>query len=602
MIKMASYDNFQIERNKNSKGQNQLSKIKNPSRVKDNMSKDVRMRTQMKKWTSFYRLNIHRFVEHYFQMDLYLFQKILLYFMNLNTYFMLVAARGLSKSYMIAVFACARACLYPNTKIIIASGIKKQATLIITEKIEKELMQFPNIAREIKQIKSSANDSTVIFHNGSTIEAVTSSENSRGYRGNILILEEFRLINENILNTVLKPFLNVYRQPPYLKKEKYKHLTEENIELYISSAYFSSHWMQKAMESARDMMLRGRDTVIFSMDYLTSIHHGLLSEKRIQDDMQNSNFDEISFHMEYKNLMYGQNENAIFALEDITKNRLLKNVFYPIKNIEYQDVKNKKKEKLIDGEIRVMAVDIALMGGSNNDNTIITCVRLIPNGDTFLRKVSYMESIEGGHSEDQAIRIKQIFEDFQASYCAIDTHGNGMSIHDALVKVQYDEERDVEYDAWCAYNDEEMRRRAKTPNPLPVIFSIKAGARLNHEMTTSLRANLRNSNIELPITEMEAKELLADKKYYEEASLEEKTQLILPYIQTTLLVNELVNLDHEIVGGFIKISEKSGQRKDRFSSLSFANHLAKTLENKLSDKGQDVIPSELFKFKPGRLM
>src|SRR6185312_4028969 len=309
----------QVDRNKNTKGQNYLDKVKSVSKTKDNMSKDENMRTQMKKWTSFYRLNLHRFVEHYFQIDLYLFQKILLYFMNLNTFFMLIAARGLSKSYMIAIYACARCVLYPNTKVIIASGIKKQSKLIITEKIEKELMQFPNLAREIKQIKSSSNDATVIFHNGSTIEAVTSSENSRGYRGNILILEEFRMINENILNTVLKPFLNVYRQPPYLKKEKYKHLTEENMEVYISSAYFSSHWMQKAMESARDMMLSGRDTVIFSMDYLTSIHHGLLSKKRIENDKKSSNFDEISFLMEYENLMYGQNENAIFALEDITK-------------------------------------------------------------------------------------------------------------------------------------------------------------------------------------------------------------------------------------------------------------------------------------------
>lgn len=177
---MAGYSNFQVDRNKNSKGQNQLVKVNNVSKVKENMSKDENMRIQMKKWTSFYRLNLHRFVEHYFQIDLFFFQKILMFFMNLNSFFMLIAARGLSKSFMIAIFACARCVLYPNTKVIIASGVKKQAKLIITEKIEKELMQYPNLAREIKQIKSSSNDATVIFHNGSTIEAVTSSENSRG--------------------------------------------------------------------------------------------------------------------------------------------------------------------------------------------------------------------------------------------------------------------------------------------------------------------------------------------------------------------------------------------------------------------------------------
>lgn len=587
----------QVDRNKNSKGHNQLEKVKSVSKVKENMSKSDNMRTQIKKWTTFYRLNMHRFVEHYLGIELFFFQKILMYFMNLNTFVMIVAARGLSKSFMIAIFACARCILYPNTKVIIASGVKKQAKLIITEKIEKELMQYPNLAREIKQIKSSSNDATVIFHNGSTIEAVTSSENSRGYRGNILILEEFRMIDEGILNTVLKPFLNVYRQPPYLKKEEYKHLAEENIELYISSAWYTSHWMWKSMQSARDMMLKGKDVSIFALDYLTSIHHGLLSKKRIQKEREASDFDQIGFQMEYENLMYGQNANALFALEDITKNRKLKNAFYPINNLDYSVQKNKRKEKLRDGEIRIIGVDVALMGGNANDNTVITCMRLIPNGDRYLRKVAYIESFDGSHTDDQVIRIKQLFEDFQASYIALDCHGNGMSIYDQLVKINYDEQRDVEYDAWCSFNDEEMKARAKSPNPLPVVFSIKAGNKLNHEIATTMRTTLQNSNIELLINEIEAKDLLSEKKYYQNASIEEKVKLELPFIQTTLLLNELVNLEHEIVGGFIKIKEKAGKRKDRYSSLSYCNYLAKLLESEnLQQDEYDLEDDDLVYF------
>ncbi len=585
---------FQVDRNKNKKGHNQLEKVVSVDKTKENMSSSSRMRTQVKKWTSFYRLNLHRFVEHYFQLDLYFFQKILIFFMNINTYFMLIAARGLSKSFLIAIFACARCVLYPSTKVIIASGQKSQAKLIITQKIEKELMQYPNIAREIKQIKSSSNEAVVIFHNGSTIEAVTSTEGSRGYRGNILILEEFRLINKSILESVLIPFLNVYRQPPYLKKKEYEHLTEENIELYISSAYYESHWMWDAMKDAKDMMLKGYDRVLFSLDYLTSLNHGLLSKKRIDAIKNSKNFDQVTFSMEYENLMYGQNENALYTLDDITKNRKLKNPFYPIDNLDYDLHKNKRKEKLKDGEVRVLGVDVALMGGSANDNTIITCMRLIPNGDSYLRKVSYIESMEGGHSEDQAIRVKQIFEDFQASYVALDTHGNGMSIHDELVKVQYDEERGVEYEAWCAFNDDEMRKRAKSQNPLPVIFSIKAGSRLNHEMATSLRVNLQNSNIELLINEIEAKDMMSDKRYYQGASIEEKVMYELPFVQTTRLIDEMVNLDYEIVGGHIKIKEKSGRRKDRFSSLAFANYLAKILEDKNLTRDED--PSDYMYF------
>ncbi|CAI6274230.1 terminase family protein [Bacillus subtilis] len=587
---------FQIKRNKASKGQNHLEQTKNVSKVKEKQSSNDRLRNQMKKWTTFYRLNMHRFVEHYFEIDLFFFQKILIFFMNLNTFFMLVAARGLSKSFMIAIFACARCVLYPNTKVVIASGVKKQAKLIITEKIEKELMQYPNFAREIKQIRSSSNEAMVVFHNGSTIEAVTSSENSRGYRGNILILEEFRMIDENILKTVLKPFLNVYRQPPYLKKEQYRHLTEENIEVYISSAWYTSHWMWKSMKAARDAMLKGRDTMIFSLDYLTSIYHGLLSKERINKERESSDFDEVSFMMEYENLMYGQNSNALFKLNDITKNRTLKKPFYPIKNIDYSIHKNKRKEKLKDGEVRILSVDVALMGGEANDNTVITCIRLLPNGDKYQRKVPYIETIEGNHTDDQAIRIKQLFEDFQASYVALDTHGNGMSIYDALAKVNYDEERDVEYDAWCSFNDEEMRQRAKTPNPLPVVFSIKANGKLNHEIASTLRVNLQSSNIELLISEIEGSDFLSDKSGYQNASIEDKVRMKTPYIQTTLLVNELVNLEHDIVGGYIRIKEKSGKRKDRYSSLAYGNYLAKVLEGENLQKSEYDIDDELVYF------
>lgn len=63
-------------------------------KVLESKSKDEQLRDKMKLWTTFYRLNIHRFIEHYLGVELFLFQKILMYFMNINTYFMLTASRG----------------------------------------------------------------------------------------------------------------------------------------------------------------------------------------------------------------------------------------------------------------------------------------------------------------------------------------------------------------------------------------------------------------------------------------------------------------------------------------------------------------------------
>lgn len=93
---MAGYQNFQVDRNKHTKGTDIFTKTKSVDKTKENMSKNEHTRTQIKKWTSFYRLNMHRFVEHYFGIELFLFQKVLLFLMNLHAFFMLVAARGLN--------------------------------------------------------------------------------------------------------------------------------------------------------------------------------------------------------------------------------------------------------------------------------------------------------------------------------------------------------------------------------------------------------------------------------------------------------------------------------------------------------------------------
>ena len=68
----------------------------------------------------------------------------------------------------------------------------------------------------------------------------------------------------------------------------------------------------------------------------------------------------------------------------------------------------------------------------------------------------------------------------------------------------------------------------------------------------------------------------------------EQAMLKLPYIQTSLMVNELINLDHEIKGTNIKIIEKPGMRKDRFSSLEYNFKICQELGFKLKPKNNNV--------------
>ena len=64
----------------------------------------------------------------------------------------------------------------------------------------------------------------------------------------------------------------------------------------------------------------------------------------------------------------------------------------------------------------------------------------------------------------------------------------------------------------------------------------------------------------------------------------------MPYIHTSLLVNELVNLQAEQKAGTstIRVYEKSGMRKDRYSSLSYNIYVAKELERQMFKPKNDM--------------
>lgn len=53
-----------------------------------------RMMNGVATWCSFYRANPHRFCKDYLNINLKIFQKILLVLMNISNYFMYIAARG----------------------------------------------------------------------------------------------------------------------------------------------------------------------------------------------------------------------------------------------------------------------------------------------------------------------------------------------------------------------------------------------------------------------------------------------------------------------------------------------------------------------------
>ena len=559
---------------------------------------------RLMEWITFYRRNPSRFVEHYFGIVLHLYQHIILYLMEFVPSFCIVAARSAAKSFLIAIFACKEAILRPGAKIVVASATKRQARLIVSEKIKKELIpKSPLLAAEIDSFKDNQNEIEVIFKNGSSIVVVAANENARGYRATVMIYEEFRMIVKNIIDSVLSPFLYI-RQADYLKLPEYSSMVEEPKEVYISSAWYQSHWMWKLIQTlTKDMFTDGSSCVI-AMDYSIALKHNIKTRNFLIKERKK--LDPISWAIEYENQMIAENAKSFFNYEQLNRNRRLKRAFYPRRNGEaLLKQKNKYDIPKQVGEIRILSCDIAMEGGNATDNSIYSCIRLLPESqeykvmDTqgehievkrgYRRQVSYMEAVHGGETTKQAIRIKQLYTDFNADYCVLDGRNAGISVYDMLAKVLYDEERNMEYKPWKCMNDEKVANRIQIAGAEENVYIIKAQLETNSNIAESMRNALNSGMIDLLISNTEAVDEIAN-FIPEYATADVDTQLFFerPYLETVALINEMIDLEYERgeQTGLIKIVNNNN-RKDRYTSVSYGNYFAQMLEHDmLSDSSE----------------
>ena len=144
-----------------------------------------------------------------------------------------------------------------------------------------------NLKREIQYTSVGQNKAVIEFANGSWIKVVTASDSGRGNRANILVMDEFRMLDKNTIDTVLKRFMGDPRQPSYLTKPEYKdneELLEQNVEIYMSSAWFKSHWSYEKSKAYTVNLLGGRDGYfVCAIPYQMAIKERLKKRSEIED-------------------------------------------------------------------------------------------------------------------------------------------------------------------------------------------------------------------------------------------------------------------------------------------------------------------------------
>lgn len=493
------------------------------------------------------------------------------------------------KTYLVALFACVRCILYPGTKIIAFSATFKQGKEIIL-KITDDFMHKSNLlCNEISKVSTGQNDCGVWFKNGSFIQVRVAADTSRGARANIIIVDESRLVDSKIISTVIKPMNSSPRSPRYLEKPEYKHLQEPNREIYMSSAWYKASEMYANIKDYTANMLRdGLSYFICDLPYQLSIMEGLLLRDGIRNEMSEETFSDISFKMEREGIFYGSSEDALFTFDVLNACRKIDVSFYPLSLYRSLNIPVPDKDP---NEKRILSLDIALMASKKHNNDascFIINSAMFTKDNNCVSKMKYIETQEGLLTEDLALMTMRYFYQYKCDYLGIDAKGIGVPIIDLIMQDRYDPVYDITYKAMTVINNDDLADRCKVKDARKVIYAIKGSAELNSTMALNLRSGLQNGNIELLINDNSLQDEISKVfKGYSKLNSTQQGEVFSPYIQTSFLVEELINLDHEANGKIIKVKEKPGMRKDRFSSLEYNYYVVNQIRAKKRRKKQE---------------
>jgi hypothetical protein len=302
---------------------------------------------------------------------------------------------------------------------------------------------------------------------------------------------------------------------------------------------------------------------------------------QLQDEINEDDWDAISWLMEMECKFFGESEKAYFKLDKIEACRrndqpfYLPSVYHSINDKNFCLPAKKPSEK------RVLSCDIATISGDANDASVFSLIQLLPNKNNtgYIRNVVYIENVVGGHTVYQALKIRYLYEYFECDNIVLDTQNAGISIFDNLCTELVDKENDIVYEPLSCINDEDVAKRCQIKDAKKVIYSIKGNEKLNSDIAISLQDCILRNKIRFLVNDNNAYEFLYKLKGFHTLLPEQQVELLLPYKQTSALINEMLNLEQvQNDKGLVKLKEPSGKRKDRYSSISYGNFIIGEIE------------------------
>lgn len=502
-------------------------------------------------------------------------QRIFLRCIMRHRYVYCVFTRGFSKSFLAIMGLMLKAILFPGSKVFVTTGGKEQAAMITISKVEEICKLIPTIANEINWDRGASRRSKdnvkYIFKNGSELDILAARESSRGQRRNGGVIEEVILVDESALNEIILPTMNVDRNLPDGSTDPDEVVNQSQV--YITSAgWKNSFAYDRLIEIMLNSVLFPDKYMILGGDYQLAILEGAVKADMVEEMKMNGTYDESSFDREYGSVWSGDAQNAYFSSDVFEKYRIL---LQP--ELEYSGRSSKNAYYIV-------AVDVGRKG-CNSEASIIK-VTPQPQGDSIKSLVN-IYSLTAEHFEEQAIHIKKLFFKYKARTVVIDANGLGVGLVDFMVKAQIDPETGDELPPFGVeggtYEDagQEYKKYRTDDMVRDAMFLIKANAPINTEAHAYVQTQMSSGKIKFLIDEQTAKVKLMATKVGQNMTPDERNDYLMPFQQTTILKNQMLNLveDNDGVNVILKQNNRSIP-KDKFSSFEYGMYYIKQEESR----------------------
>ena len=248
----------------------------------------------------------------------------------------------------------------------------------------------------------------------------------------------------------------------------------------------------------------------------------------------------------------------------------------------------------------VIGVDV----GRHDDQTEIAVLKVSPLPSGYMKKQLVNIITIEGNTIQQALQIKKIFQKYKCRAAVVDGNGPGEGLVDMLTSDQVDPEDEKMYAGLGVINDVERddgRWRYKetyTENTIRnAIYVMKANVSLNSEMYSYCKNQMSMGRLRFLIDETTAKNRLMSQAQGQKMSANKRAEYLLPYVQTSILRDQLLNLIEETEGAHVILKQDNKKiKKDKVSALVYGLYYCKMQEDKRGGRKRDFNVKDLMLF------